>query len=70
MADEVTVAETSVGPIEIGGSPSDQEIAAIVAAIEMAWPKPSAPKVAPQISTKWRYSGRWWSEGRLPNRWS
>ena len=63
-------ASTSVGPITIGGSPTEAEVAAIVAAIEMSWPKPmAAPTAPPSQSTRWRHSDRWWAEGRLPNTW-
>ena len=63
-------AESSVGPIEIGGSPSEAEVAAIVAAIEMSWPKPAVGVTGPRTqSTRWRHANRWWAEGRLPNSW-
>lgn len=56
--------------IEVHGSPSEAEVAAIVAAIEMSWPKPVlAAETRPPTSTKWRYADRWWQEGRLPSRW-
>jgi hypothetical protein len=43
-----------------GGDPSDEEVAAIVAAIEVTWPRPAAaPAEAP---SRWRFSGRWWSK--------
>ena len=43
--------------IEVQGSPSEDEVAAIVAAIEMVWPKPVSGIAArePQ-STTWRYA--------------
>ncbi len=43
-------------------SPSEDEMVAIVAAIEMAWPRPvvvAEPADEPGI---WRFSGRWWSK--------
>jgi hypothetical protein len=42
--------------------PDQEELAAIVAAIEIAWPKPVAvtPTVTP--SSRWRFAGRWWSK--------
>lgn len=41
--------------------PSEEEMAAIVAAIEMVWPKAEAPdeKATPPA---WRFSGRWWAK--------
>jgi hypothetical protein len=63
--------DSSVGPVVVSGSPGEAEVAAIIAAIEMSWPRPApAPSKKPAQSTAWRYSGRWWQEGRLPNHWS
>jgi hypothetical protein len=52
---------TSISPV-----PSDDEAAAIAAAIELLWPRPVAlaPPVA-QGNPAWRYSGRWWHRDRL-----
>jgi len=55
--------------IEVAGSPTPQEVAAIVAAIEMSWPKPSAVVSPKQVSTDWRHANRWWSNSPLPARW-
>lgn len=55
--------------IEVHGQPSAAEVAAIVAAIEMTWPKPAPAETRPPTSTRWRYADRWWQEGRLPSRW-
>ncbi|CAN5459928.1 hypothetical protein BH10ACT1_BH10ACT1_21620 [soil metagenome] len=46
--------------LRITPEPSDEEVAAIVAAVEVAWPRPAAP-VAADTSPRWRWSGRWWS---------
>lgn len=40
--------------------PTDEELAAIVAAVEVSWPRPVAPVVEPPM--RWRFSGRWWSK--------
>ena len=40
--------------------PTDEEAAAIVAAIEGAWPR--AAVVAEEPPQRWRCSGRWWSK--------
>jgi hypothetical protein len=40
---------------------SDAEVAAIVAAVEVVWPRRSAVLAADQPS-RWRFSGRWWSK--------
>jgi hypothetical protein len=44
-----------------GGEATDEEVAAIVAAIEVIWPRPAAagPDTAPP---RWRFSGRWWTK--------
>jgi hypothetical protein len=43
--------------------PSPEELAAIVAAIEMAWPRAVVvERRQPQDMTQWRFSGRWWSK--------
>jgi hypothetical protein len=39
--------------------PTPEEVAAIVAAIELAWPRPVEPAVSPAES-RWRFSGRPW----------
>jgi hypothetical protein len=44
-----------------GGEPTDEEVAAIVAAVEVAWPK-AVVAGAPEPPMRWRFSGRWWSK--------
>ena len=46
---------------EITPAPTDEEAAAIVAAIEGAWPRAAAPAAA-ELTPRWRFSGRWWSK--------
>jgi hypothetical protein len=41
--------------------PTPEEVAAILAAIEVAWPKPVAAAPANDKPSRWRFSGRWWS---------
>ncbi|MGD9796829.1 MAG: hypothetical protein AB7H43_08570 [Acidimicrobiia bacterium] len=39
--------------------PTDEEAAAIAAAVEVLWPRPGhAPPAEP--TPAWRFSGRWW----------
>ncbi len=46
--------------VRISPDPSDEEVAAILAAVEVGWPRPAA--AAPvESSPRWRWSGRWWS---------
>ena len=54
----------SVTPViaSISPAPSDEEAAAVIAALTEAWPRPTVP--APDVSATanaWRFSGRWWS---------
>lgn len=50
--------------IEISPEPSDEEVAAILAAHEALWPKPVVVLDGPgsQEESRWRFSGRWWSK--------
>lgn len=42
--------------------PTDDEAAAILAAVEELWPKPVAATDHPaRRNAPWRFSGRWWS---------
>ena len=45
-----------------GGEPSDEEVAAIVAAVEAAWPRPAAGSGPAEPAQRWRFSGRWWTK--------
>ena len=45
---------------DITPAPTDEEAAAIVAAIDAAWPR---AVVVPEVSeSRWRWSGRWWTK--------
>lgn len=48
-------------------TPTDEETAAIVAAVEALWPRPVAPADTPRRDATWRFSGRWWT-GPVANR--
>ncbi|MFT5531579.1 MAG: hypothetical protein ACI91O_001606 [Candidatus Poriferisodalaceae bacterium] len=41
--------------------PTDEEAAAIVAALEFLWPQPVAAGNDSVVDTSWRFSGRSWS---------
>ena len=44
-------------------SPSNEEMVAIVAAIEVLWPRPVAAAGPSQDEPHaWRFSGRWWNK--------
>ena len=42
--------------------PSPEELAAIVAAVEVAWPRPVAAAAEGPQTPRWRFSGRWWTK--------
>jgi hypothetical protein len=37
-----------------------EQVAAIVAAVELAWPRAVAAPPPPSAPPAWRFSGRWW----------
>jgi hypothetical protein len=47
--------------VTAGGDPSDEEVAAIVAAVEATTPRQQAGS-DPSRAPRWRFSGRWWSK--------
>jgi len=47
--------------VEIQPEPTDEEAAAIVAAIQLGLPG-GAAEVEPDRVSRWRWSGRWWSK--------
>jgi len=56
----VTAPQFSIAP-----APTDEEAAAIAAAVELAWPQPIAATAGePRRSPAWRFSGRWWRRDR------
>ncbi len=42
-------------------APDPAVLAAITAAVEEAWPKPTAPSLDGSRDGEWRFSGRWWA---------
>jgi hypothetical protein len=49
---------------EIRPVPTDDELTAILAAIDEVWPRPE-DQPAPQEATttsRWRFAGRWWTK--------
>jgi hypothetical protein len=44
-------------------TPTEEEAAAIVAALTLAWPRPAvADEPTGPTPTTWRFSGRWWNK--------
>ncbi len=63
------------GPIasarDISPTPTDDQLVAIVAAMEWAWPKPVLlvdAAAESSTTTDWRFSGRWWNNHPLTRR--
>jgi hypothetical protein len=51
---------------EISPAPTDEEAAAITAAVEALWPRAAAVEPhAANWSVAWRFSGRWWQRDRF-----
>lgn len=51
-----------------GAVPSEEEMVAVIAAVEATWPRAVVVAEAPAPrNTSWRFSGRWWSRP-LPTR--
>lgn len=55
------MAERDDAPVVVSPTPTDAEMAAILAAYEALWPRPSAA-TEPDGLPRWRFAGRWWSE--------
>jgi len=48
--------------MEIVPAATDEEAAAIAAAIEALWPRPVVASVPDRAPGVWKFSGRWWSQ--------
>jgi hypothetical protein len=42
--------------------PTDDELAAIVAAVELVWPQPQQAGPIESTPMRWRFAGRWWTK--------
>jgi hypothetical protein len=47
--------------MDVTPAPTDEEAAAIAAAIEAAWPRAVVGATQP-ATPRWRFSGRWWTK--------
>jgi hypothetical protein len=47
--------------MNITPTPSEEEAAAIVAAIEVSWPRVAATPIV-EPPPRWRFAGRWWTK--------
>ena len=52
-------ADASIGAIT--PTPSDEEAAAIIAALEVGLPRAAAATEEREPPPRWRFSGRWWT---------
>jgi hypothetical protein len=43
-------------------APTDDELAAIVAAVELLWPQPQPTAQIANPPLRWRFAGRWWTK--------
>jgi hypothetical protein len=48
--------------MDISPIPTDDEAAAIVAAIEVSWPAVVVGPDAAEAPPRWRFAGRWWTK--------
>ena len=49
--------------MDVTPAATDEEAAAIAAAVEVLWPRPAvAGGAADRRSGVWKFSGRWWSQ--------
>lgn len=55
--------------VEVTPTPTEEELAAILAAYESLWPRPDTV-VAPDSVPRWRYSGRSWITRRRYGGWT
>jgi hypothetical protein len=50
-----------MSPSDRKPEPTAEELAAIVAAIEVVWPRPVVTTTA-ATPPRWRFAGRWWTK--------
>lgn len=48
--------------MDITPTPTDEEAAAIAAAIEVSWPRTVAGPAPAEPPPRWRFAGRWWTK--------
>jgi hypothetical protein len=53
--------------MDISPMPTDEEAAAIAAAIEVSWPRLVASVAEADTPPRWRFAGRWWTKP-IPSR--
>lgn len=64
---DALVSDPQISVSSVSPAPTDDELVAIVAALELAWPRPVVvAAVAAPSTSSWRFSGRWWAKSPLP----
>jgi len=48
--------------LSVSPAPTEDEAAAIMAAVEVLWPKPVVIGVPARPRSAWKFSNRWWSQ--------
>jgi hypothetical protein len=63
VSSPATTGAASPEVVAVHPAPEPEVLAAILAAVDEAWPRPSPPEPsdAGKVSA-WRFSGRWWSK--------
>jgi hypothetical protein len=51
-----------VSPATRTDPPTPEELAAIMAAVELVWPRPVVATDEVEAPPRWRFSGRWWTK--------
>lgn len=55
-------AEATAPRVDVSPAPTDDEVVAIMAAMEALWPRPVVlDERPPRRRAGWRFSGRWWA---------
>jgi hypothetical protein len=54
--------------VSVRPEPEPAVLAAIVAAVEEAWPRPRPDDAGRHAPPAWRFSGRWWTQPAAMNR--
>ena len=62
MTDDVTTGASASATWSLAEPPAPDPavLAAITAAVQLAWPRPAQPDEHEAIHEAWRFSGRWW----------
>ena len=62
----MTGSDPTPQPADRRSEPTAEEMAAIVAAVEVAWPRAVVVDDDRRRTSPWRFSNRWWMPRRAP----